>query len=199
MSLMDYRIHAQQVAPVESQDRAYLPPRSPIIKKDEEYFGIVCKAWDEYDSTFKKQAEVMKQQIGGIIPVQSYKILLKCIEFPETTDSGIYIPETAQPDYVGSPINSIGIVIGIGPEAYKDPTTFPYGPRCKVGDIVDFSAYEKEKRTYGGYKCHIVHDDRINHPMPDIRLLAPILQKALRKAQEELRALGLQIPREEEL
>jgi co-chaperonin GroES (HSP10) len=177
--------------PANSIEENYLPHRSPIIKRDQEYFDIVCKSWDEYDLTFKKQDEVMKQQLGGVIPIKGYKILLKTIELPEQTDSGLYIPETATGDYLTSPVGTIGIVIGIGPEAYKDPAQFPYGPRCKVGDLVDFSAYEKEKRIYGGHKCHIINDDRINFPMPDITLIAPMLQKSLRKAQEELRALGL--------
>lgn len=174
-----------------------LPIRSSIIKKDQEYFEIVCKSWNEYDATFQKQAAVMKQQLGGVIPVKGYKILLKAIDLPDQTESGLYIPETATGDYLTSPIATIGIVIGIGPEAFKDPVQFPYGPRCKVGDLVDFSAYEKEKRIYGGYKCHIINDDRINFPMPDITLIAPILQGALKKAQAELRTLGLLAPEEE--
>src|SRR6478609_3209544 len=138
-----------------------LPHRSPVVKKDQEYYDIVCKSWDEYDLTFKKQDEIMKQQIGGIIPIKGFKILLKIIELPEQTDSGLYIPETATGDSLTSPVGTIGLVIGMGPEAYKDPAQFPYGPRCKVGDLVDFSPYEKEKRTYGGHKCHIINDDRI--------------------------------------
>ncbi len=205
MSLMDYRIHAtiedepESNQPIAITTTTALPFRSPIVRDDKQYLTVL-DSWNEYETTFKRQDDVMEQQIGGVIPIQmhgGFKIILKCIEIPDKTDSGLYIPDAAKGDYLTSPIGTYGVVIGIGPEAYKDSERHPYGPRCKIGDIVDFSAYEKEKRIYGGFPCHIIHDDRINYPVTDVNLVVPLLQPTIRKVQAELATLNLLGPKEE--
>lgn len=135
-------------------------------------FKSVEQKWTEYDREFFEQHSFMERKIGCTIPVESHRLLLKAVILPEKTASGLIL--NTDPKFSGTNYD-IGLVIGIGPEAFKDQRKFPYGPRCKVGDWVDFAPFEKQKKLYNGYLCFVIDDDRVNWSIPssDIPKVVP--------------------------
>src|SRR5271154_1672855 len=111
-------------------------PKPPL--DDEDYLDEdvswnlkpIEEKWEEYDKVFPTQRSLMKKEIGCWFPVEGHRILLKAITLPKQTKGGVILTSISRDSNV---TYDIGLVIGAGPEAYKDPSRFPYGPRCKVG------------------------------------------------------------------
>lgn len=79
-------------------------------------------------------------------------------------NSGIIIPETfSQRDAFSS---RVGLVLAMGPEAYN-PTRFPYGPYCRVGDYVYFARTDASLCTINEIDCALVFDDRVKTPVSE--------------------------------
>lgn len=131
------------------------------------------KRIEEYNIAFDKQEEVMTKEIGIYIEVRKYLILLKSLQIPEKSKCGIYKTdreiERCKKEY------DVGLVIGIGEEAYREPNRFPFGPMCKVGDWVYFARFEQAPNKYNGYDCFTVMDDKINYPIPSPEITFPEL------------------------
>lgn len=123
--------------------------------------------WAVFEEAFANQLELQEKEIGCSFPVQGHILLLKAIVLPEKTAGGIYLTEMTRDTNTSY---DIGMVIGMGPEAYRDDEMFPNGPRCKVGDWIDFQPYEKCKKFYNGNWCFVIKDDRVNYPIPDISM-----------------------------
>jgi co-chaperonin GroES (HSP10) len=121
--------------------------------------------WSTYNEAFASQDSVMRREIGCYLPVESHRILLKALILPQKTKSGIILSNITRNANV---TYNIGYVIGIGPESYREIERFPTGPRCKIGDWVSFSPFEKQPERFNDYLCYILNDDRINFPIPDI-------------------------------
>lgn len=149
-----------------------MPPLPVNANQNVWSFKPLEQKWTEYEKEFFEQQSFMERKIGCTIPVESHRLLLKAVVLPEKTSKGIYLGTNPKIDGVNY---DIGLVIGIGPEAFKDRRKFPYGPRCKVGDWVDFSPFEKQKKMYNGYLCFVLDDDRVNYPIPlkDIPKIVP--------------------------
>ncbi|MEI6481824.1 MAG: hypothetical protein WCO62_00295 [Betaproteobacteria bacterium] len=60
-------------------------------------------------------------------------------------------------------------VAKIGPDAYKDPTRFPSGPWCKVGDFVVVRAYSGTRIKIHGTEWRIINDDSVDGTVEDPR------------------------------
>ena len=155
MSLMNWNIRPKPAL----DDEDYLDEDVPWNLKPIE------EKWEEYDKVFPTQRSLMKKEIGCWFPVESHRLLLKAITLPHKTKGGVLLTSQSR-DF--NTVYDIGLVIGIGPESYRDPSRFPYGPRCKIGDWIDFAPMEKQKKPYNGYLCYVIHDDRVNYPVPDV-------------------------------
>ena len=93
---------------------------------------------------------------SGIHPV-GHRVLIKPMEFQETTESGIIIA-------VGSSIDQQrlaqmqGVVIEMGTTAYSDQPE----PWCKVGDKITFGKYSgliyKDKETLDKEEYRVIND-----------------------------------------
>lgn len=141
------------------------------------------KKWDEFDTAFNTQQELMEREIECSFEVQSFGLLLKALILPEKTAGGLYLPDASR-DAAATKYD-IGLVIGMGPEAYKDPERFPGGPRCKVGDWVDFKPFEKQQKYYNNYLCFIINDDRVNYPIKDIKTVVRELRENKHQLKKE--------------
>lgn len=131
----------------------------------------------EYMETFVLQKELQEKEIGCYLPFErygSYRILLKAVVLPDKRASGIIIPENIKEDIIKK--YDIGLVIGAGPECYMDREKFPSGPRLKIGDWIDVSSFQKEKKIFNNHLCYIVTDDRVNIPVPDVELVVSELR-----------------------
>jgi len=66
-----------------------------------------------------------------------FRVSVLMLTVPEKVGSIVVIDSTRDAQAMASPQ---GIVVGVGPDAYKDKR-FPSGPWCKVGDRVVFQKY----------------------------------------------------------
>lgn len=133
---------------------------------DYERLSIVI---DEYNIAFNKQEEIMLKELGVSIPVGNYGkflALVKCIVIPEKSKFGIIKPDITIEE--AKKEHNIGLVVGIGPEAFRDRHRFPFGPNCKVGMWINFSRYESAPIKINGFDCRLVMDDKINLAFRDL-------------------------------
>lgn len=94
------------------------------------------------------------------------KILIITPTIEERTAGGILKPVSAlQKEEVAS---TIGMVVKIGPDAYKDKKRFPSGPWCKVGDFVVTRAYSGTRGSVKGKEFRLVYDDQIDGVAPTV-------------------------------
>lgn len=67
----------------------------------------------------------------------------------------------------------VGLVVGVGPDAYQDKAKFPTGPWCKLHDWVIFPAYLDSSRKFTWYgeggmvDIIVMHDDKIDAVIDD--------------------------------
>ena len=94
------------------------------------------------------------------------KVLIITPTIEEKTAGGIIKPMAAvQKEEVAS---TIGMVVKLGTDAYKDKERFPSGPWCKVGDFVITRAYSGTRGTVKGKEYRIVYDDQIDGVAPTV-------------------------------
>ena len=60
-------------------------------------------------------------------------------------------------------------VVKLGPEAYKDTTRFPSGPRCKVGDFVIVRPNSGTRLKIHGREFRMINDDSVEGTVQDPR------------------------------
>ena len=60
-------------------------------------------------------------------------------------------------------------VVKMGPEAYKDATRFPSGPRCKIGDFVVVRPNSGTRLKIHGREFRIINDDSVEAVVQDPR------------------------------
>lgn len=60
-----------------------------------------------------------------------------------------------------------GHVVKIGPDAYRDPSRYPTGPWCSVGDWVMFRSYSGTRFKMGDQIFILVNDDTVDGVVPD--------------------------------
>lgn len=135
-------------------------PKPPIDEEDS-----LTVEQKQFKQSFSKQRSIMLKEIGCYFPVKGHRLLLKAVTLPEKTKGGIILTDNHRDSNTKY---DIGLVIGMGPEAYMDKQRFPSGPRCMVGDWIDFSPFEKQPKNYNDHLCYVINDDRVNYPIPDI-------------------------------
>ena len=100
--------------------------------------------------------------------VCGYMIALKLFIRPEWvskvkrndgTEGKILLSDEARADDKYQSIS--GLVIATGPDAYRDPEKYPFGPWCKVGDWVVLPRQEGFFFHFNGVAMCILPDDRI--------------------------------------
>lgn len=113
----------------------------------------------------------MKDHVGvEDFPMTGYSVLLKTIDIPGVTKGGVHLLQsTINMEKIE---HDIGLVLGMGIEAYTDKSRFPFGPRCKVGEWVIFSKYEQQRLPLYKNTCFLVNDDRIITSIPEYLLEA---------------------------
>jgi co-chaperonin GroES (HSP10) len=136
----------------------------------------LAKRIEKYNAAFATQDEFMLKEIGTCVSIAEYGkflVLVKSIVVPEKMKSGLLrasetIEETKK-------VYNVGLVIGIGPEAFRSTARFPFGPCCNVGDWISFTKYESQPEKFNRFDCRFVPDDKVNCPIPDIASAYPEL------------------------
>lgn len=155
------------------------PPEPEVVYQDSfDIEKLYKENWEAYRKAFLLQRQIQEKEIGCYFPVErygGYRLLLKAIPLPDKLPSGLFMPDGTKDEIIKK--YDIGLVIGVGPEAYIDRSKFLTGPRCKIGDWVDFSPFEKIKKIFNDNLCYIINDDRVNFPIHDIKSVVSELRK----------------------
>lgn len=75
------------------------------------------------------------------------------------TESMLLMPESTADRMVYSACT--GMVVAMGPDAYKDAHRFPNGPSCQLGDWITFPRHEGVQVRYRGVAMHWLPDDKV--------------------------------------
>lgn len=98
-------------------------------------------------------------QIEKLPTPTGWRILVLPHRRDEKTKGGIILTEqTLEQSQVAS---SLGLVLKIGPDAYKDKERFPQGAWCKEKDWVIFGKYAGSRIPIEGGEVRLMNDDEI--------------------------------------
>jgi co-chaperonin GroES (HSP10) len=99
---------------------------------------------------------------------KGWMLLAAVIDVPETFEgSNILRAEaTRKSDELTSPVL---FVMNLGPEAYKDESKFPSGPRCKEGDFILTRPYAGTRVKIHGKEFRLLNDDQVEATVQDPR------------------------------
>lgn len=96
-----------------------------------------------------------------------YRILCAIPEVEKTYDSGIIKSDEAiRTDEL---LTSVLFVVKLGPDAYKDPSKFPTGPWCQVGDFILTRPNAGTRLVIHGKEFRIINDDSVEGTVQDPR------------------------------
>jgi co-chaperonin GroES (HSP10) len=87
----------------------------------------------------------------------------------EYADSDIGIVKSTQAIWKEEILTPVLFVVKLGPEAYKDATRFPSGPRCKVGDFVIVRPNSGTRLKIHGREFRLINDDSVEAVVEDPR------------------------------
>lgn len=101
-----------------------------------------------------------------------YHLLIATLDVQEKTDGGVYMPDSLKSAEQTASI--IGMVVGMGDEAYSDQNKFSSGPWCKEGDFVIFRSYSGTRFKIGGKEFRLINDDTVEAVVDDPRGFARV-------------------------
>ena len=96
-----------------------------------------------------------------------YRILCAIPEIEDQFESGIIKADvTMQHEEL---LTTVLFVVKLGPDCYKDPSRFPTGPWCKVGDFVLVRPHAGTRLKIHGREFRIINDDSVEGVVEDPR------------------------------
>jgi len=116
---------------------------------------------------YKTEVEVDEQTSHKLPEPSGYRILVVMPDLEEKTEGGVYMPQ----DHVAaeSTASIIGLVLKLGPDAYKDDAKFPTGPWCEQGEFVIFRSYSGTRFKLAGKEFRLINDDSVEAVVDDPR------------------------------
>lgn len=110
---------------------------------------------------------VPEQVLNRLPQPRGYKILCAYPEIDKSYGSGLIKADTT---IHAEEVTSVVLaVLAVGPEAYKDPTKFPDGPWCEVGDFVICRSYSGTRIKIDGKPYVLINDDMVEATIEDPR------------------------------
>lgn len=118
---------------------------------------------------------LIEKEIGINPKVHGYRVLIKSVTLPETTKSGIMLPESMR--NMERRAYNIGLVLKMGPQALQPHER--YEADYKVGDWVLYSSYERDPISIGDNLCYFINDERIYATLSEdeVKKLIPELKR----------------------
>ena len=96
-----------------------------------------------------------------------YRILCGIPEIEEQYESGILKSDmTMQHEEL---LTTVLFVMKMGPDCYRDPSRFPTGPWCKVGDFILVRPHAGTRLKIHGQEFRIINDDSVEGVVEDPR------------------------------
>ena len=96
-----------------------------------------------------------------------YRILCAIPEIDDTYESGILKADTTM--HYEEVLSTVFFVVKMGPDCYKDPSRFPTGPWCKVGDFILARPNSGTRLKIHGREFRIINDDSVEGLVEDPR------------------------------
>lgn len=118
----------------------------------------------DLSAVMQKSAEEKAKQLPK---PQGYRILCAIPEAEKEFDSGIIkSDETMRNEEL---LTTVLFVVDMGPDCYKDPTRFPNGPWCQVGDFVLVRPNAGTRLVIHDREFRIINDDSVEAVVQDPR------------------------------
>ena len=96
-----------------------------------------------------------------------YRILCAIPDIDETYESGIIKADSTM--HYEEVLSTVFFVVKMGPDCYKDPSRFPTGPWCKVGDFILARPNSGTRLKIHGREFRIINDDSVEGVVEDPR------------------------------
>ena len=118
----------------------------------------------------KEQSSILKpnNKLVGVKPSKQepklpkptgWRLLVLPFKMKEKTKGGIIITDdVGERAQVAS---TCGLVLSVGPDAYKDTKRYPKGPWCKKGDWIIFARYAGSRIKIVGGVGRLLNDDEV--------------------------------------
>lgn len=113
--------------------------------------------------------EVSDPDVLPVIP--GYHLLIRPVSVKKETKGGIILPDSTRDDIAY--LTTVGKVLAVGKDAYKDNDRYPNGPWCKEGDYVCYGKHSGQKFFYKGIRLILLLDDQISMIVDDPKELDP--------------------------
>ena len=107
-----------------------------------------------------RKAKALPEPVG-------FRILIAIPEKEEKTEGGVLLPEDTRKREVAA--SMVGMVLKMGPDAYKDVERFPSGPWCKEGDFILMRSYSGTRINVHGQEFRVINDDSVEAVVEDPR------------------------------
>ena len=99
-----------------------------------------------------RKAKALTEPVG-------FRILIAIPEKEEKTEGGVLLPEDTRKREEAA--SMVGMVLKMGPDAYKDVERFPSGPWCKEGDFILMRSYSGTRINVHGQEFRVINDDSV--------------------------------------
>jgi co-chaperonin GroES (HSP10) len=103
--------------------------------------------------------ELTPEDLKGIPVPTGYRLLIIPYSPPKTTKSGIIVTDKMQ--QAETVASTVGYVVKIGPDCYKDKSRYPEGPWCAEGDFILFGRYAGARIQRNNMEMRILNDDEV--------------------------------------
>jgi len=124
--------------------------------------SILNDAWNTNE-------EMPDPEVLPVVP--GYHLLIRPVSVKQETKGGIILPDSTKEDIAY--LTTVGKVLAVGKDAYKDTTRYPSGAWCKEGDYVCYGKHSGQKFFYKGVKLLLLLDDQISMIVEDPKELDP--------------------------
>jgi len=96
-----------------------------------------------------------------------YRILCAIPDIEDAYESGLLKAEATI--NFEEKLATVLFVVALGPDCYKDPTRFPSGPWCKVGDFIVVRPNSGSRLNIHGKEFRMINDDTVEATVDDPR------------------------------
>jgi co-chaperonin GroES (HSP10) len=107
------------------------------------------------------------EELSRVLPKpMGYKVLIAVPTASRTFGGNIVKADsTVQAEEI---LSLVGLVLELGPEAYKDKARFPSGEAyCKVGDYIMMRTYTGTRFKIKGNEFRLINDDSVEAVVPE--------------------------------
>ena len=114
---------------------------------------------EKYDQEPKKLEKDLTSEHAKLPIPTGWRILVLPFKIKDKTKGGILITDDViERSQVAS---TCGLVLKVGPDAYKDKERYPEGPWCKEGSWVVFARYAGSRMKIDGGEVRLLNDDEV--------------------------------------